>query len=153
MYASEISSILKRNLQTEKYFLNVFGLDELPQVNIDKFRWLLVCNCCPANMPGMHWLALYKDDDVIEVFDSFGQAPESYNLKPFLESQKVSKYIYNSTQLQAPDSTVCGQYCLFFAFWRCHGLSFKSIIDEWFSATDKKGNDKFVNSFYEVMLK
>lgn len=154
MYGSEIISILKKDAKTQKYFLNVFANDQLPLTKIQRDSWLLVCNCCPVNMPGLHWIAIFKKDaDTIEVFDSYGQSPGTYNLEPFLKSQEVKQSIYNTTRLQALSSEVCGHYCLFYAYWRCRGVSFKTILNgNWFSS-DYVENDKFVNNFYEVMIK
>ena len=153
MLGNEISSILNRDASTKKFFLNVFAHDQLPSQKIECDTWLLVCNCCPIEMPGLHWIAIFKKDEIIEVFDSYGQSPDSYNLNPFLKKQRAKRHIYNTTRVQALDSEVCGQYCLFFAYWRCRGVSFKTVLnDNWFSS-DYVENDKFVNNFYEVMMK
>ena len=154
MMGSEIISILEGDAKTQKYFLNVFANDQLPLTKIERDKWHLICNCCPADKPGLHWIAVFKQDaDTIEVFDSYGQTPGTYNLEPFLESQRVKQSIYNTTRLQALDSEVCGHYCLFYAYWRCRGVSFKTILnDNWFSE-DYAENDKFVHNFYKVMMK
>ena len=121
---------------------------------IEREKWLLIFNYFSADKPGLHWIAVFKKDaDTIEVFDYYGQTPGTYNLDPFLESQRVKQTIYNTTRLQALDSEVCGHYCLFYAYWRCRGVSFKRILnDTWFSS-DYTGNDNFVYNFYKIIMK
>lgn len=151
MNGTEIFSTLHKNSITKKYFVNVFAHDQLPS-KIQKRKWFLVSNCCPANMPGLHWFAMFKENGVMELFDSYGGDPYTYDLTTFLQNQDVDKCVYNSVRLQALDSNVCAHYCIFYAYWRCKGLSMKTILD-WFSEHDFIENDKFVKNFYDIILK
>ena len=59
MNTQQIEKKLVENEYTNKYFIGHFAADQLPLEKIDQEVWLLVCNCCPMNMPGEHWIALF----------------------------------------------------------------------------------------------
>ena len=77
MDTRELETILKKNVSTQKTFLGVFALDQLPtptelrKVAERRDRWFLVCNCCPASKPGRHWIAIFYERGSVEFFDSF----------------------------------------------------------------------------------
>ena len=39
------------------------------------------------------------------------------------------KYKYNSKQLQANSSSVCGQHCLMYSYFKCCGYSFQNYLN------------------------
>ena len=79
MNTLEIKRYLESNEATRDAFLNVYALDQLPKEKLPRERWLLVCNCCPANMTGEHWIAMFYENGTLEFFDSFGLSPERYD--------------------------------------------------------------------------
>ena len=89
--------VLSNHINTHTPFTGVFAHDQLPTNLICKKKWVLVCNASPIRTSGTHWFALYKEcDDVMELFDSMGGDPASYNLEEFMQNQQVDKCIYNS---------------------------------------------------------
>ena len=101
---------------------------------------------------GTHWFALYKEcDDVMELFDSMGGDPASYNLEEFMQNQQVDKCIYNSVRIQSLFSNVCGHYSIYFAIQRCAGVSIEKI-SQMFSDTDYIVNDNYVNRYYYNLI-
>ena len=61
-----------------------------------------------------------EGDGAAEFMDPLGEKPNHYSehFKTFLQNNS-SSYIYNKHVLQSPWSSVCGQYCLFYALHRC----------------------------------
>ena len=153
---SELSSvdifrILEDCAITRKHFVNVFAHDQLPSYNIRKRKWIIVCNASPSSSRGTHWFLLFKENDTIELIDSLGANPTTYNLVPFLKSQNTDQCVYNSMRLQSLQSKVCGHYCLFFAFWRCMGYTLEDIL-QIFNEVDLNDNDSLVLRFYEKKI-
>ena len=78
MNTQQIEKKLLENEYTSKYFIGVFAADQLPLEKIDQEVWLLVFTCCPMNMPGEHWIALFGNArQEVEMFGSFGLSPMS----------------------------------------------------------------------------
>ena len=146
MNGAQLFNALRYNEVTRPIFVNVFAHDNLPDYHIQS-PWLLICNCCPSKLPGLHWLAMYKEkDDVIELFDPYGAGPDVYDLIPFMKCQDANECEYNNIQIQSTESDVCGEHCYFFAYWRARGLSLKDIVDL-FSKNDLKFNDSMSFQF------
>lgn len=149
MNTHEIREMLKRNVKTRDHFLDVYGADQLPKTKIQRETWLLVCNCCPINLPGEHWFAIFgsAEQNLIDVFDSFGFPPNFYyGVHEFLCAQqptevRYTKVRYNSQRLQSFDSNACGQYCLFFAHYRSCGVSMDDIVN---GLDGVKNRDEFI---------
>ena len=127
MNSNQLRKKLKSNRITRRFFLDVYAVDQLPYKKLRKSTWLLICNCCPAHLPGQHWIALFKKKNRIDVFDSFGQSPSAYGIDEFLNRQKL-KVVYNSTTLQSMLTDVCGEYCLYFTYHRSRGESMRTIV-------------------------
>ena len=143
MNTQQIEHMLKRNKTTSEYFLGVFAADQLPTRKIEQEVWLLVCNCCPINLPGEHWIALFGNArQEIEVFDSFGFSPNVYDgVHQFLRDQHPTLITYNTQQLQSFESDACGHYCLYFAYYRAQGVSMSTIIEK---IVDGMNRDDFI---------
>lgn len=90
-----------------------------------------VVNIQPAHLPGLHWIAvlLKKKAKVLEIFDSFGFAVNSYGgfISKFAKSRNL-KLQYNKMQYQSNNSLLCGYYALFFLNKRLRGTSFNNIL-------------------------
>lgn len=111
----------------------------------------IIVNTDPSNKPGKHWLALYVDQNRnAEFFDSYGFGLEHYSfVKDFLIRNEVSLSKCNTRQLQGSLSSTCGQFCLYFLFWRCRDLPFEKIMSSFAQSTDT--NDIFVTSFVNTV--
>ena len=104
-----------RLLLPEDVFLNVYAVNELPKKKIQQSEWCLVCNCCPSQRVGEHWIAIYYHKGKLDFFDSFGLSPESYavDLLRFIAIQTCD-VAYNAQKLQSYNSDACGHYCIIF---------------------------------------
>ena len=152
MDTQELETILRRSASTQKTFLAVFALDQLPtSIELRKAaerydRWLLVCNCCPASQPGRHWIAVFYEHGTVEFFDSFALPPDNYDrlLTTFLHhATDACEVVYNNVPLQSIDSDACGHYCVLFGVARSRGQSFRSILDE-MTALNRDNLMKFI---------
>ena len=132
MNTQQIEEKLKGNKTTSKYFLGVFAVDQLPTRKLEQEVWLLVCNCCPIDLPGEHWIAMFGNArQEVEVFDSFGFSPNVYAGVPqFLCSQQPVLITYNTQRLQSFESDACGPYCLYYAYYRAQGVPMNTIIEK-----------------------
>jgi hypothetical protein len=127
MYSSQIARALSSDPYVSLSFLGVFPSDKLPE-SIDSFPASLVANTDPSNERGEHWVAYYFDrNGSADYFDSYGLPPCNVNLFAFLVNNGVL-YECNDVQLQAFDSSVCGQYCIAFLANRARGHSMQEVV-------------------------
>ena len=146
MNTQELVDALTSDDIVNSYFLNVYAIDQLPKRKLSQGSWILVSNCCPSFKPGIHWIVLCRDakhSDHIEVFDSYGQHPDVYNVSSFCQRQGAKFIWYNTRQLQSVTSSVCGYYCLYYAYHRTRGHEMQSIINS-FTTNQFNRNDHMV---------
>ena len=104
MNTEEIKNYLETNEYTRDIFLNVYAMDQLPKEKISRTRWILIMNCCPANLRGEHWIAMHCENDNLEIFDSFGTSALMYEgVSYFIEKQKTNSIMYNCKHLHSID--------------------------------------------------
>ena len=89
-------------------------------------------NTDPAGEPGEHWLAIWTQHNVCEVFDSYGLPLSSYK-NPALQAWfKQWKEVITSDQpLQAMDNYTCGRYALLFLKAKARSSSFQAFLAQW----------------------
>ena len=141
MNSIQLNECAQKDKILQKYFVGVFAADQLPE---KKFPGAYIVNTDNSSGPGQHWVAMFCYDHKIECFDSFGQYPGDCN--PHISNWLDPVYqIIHNRQLQSNDTSVCGQYCLFFLLLRAHGYTFEDTL----SAFNRKRefNDKFVQKF------
>ena len=126
---------LSMNASTRPSFDGVFASDTLR--TLQHQPKLIICNTDPSYKPGEHWLLFYvTDNGTVEMFDSLGKDITDYSqdIVHFTERfGQVSKVL--TQRVQPLNSALCGQYCLYFAYLRCKGLSMESIATDMPSAT------------------
>ena len=105
----------------------------------------LIVNTAESHKLGSHWVTIYlPDTGPVEFFDSLGKSPSHYHpyFHTFLQSFG-SGYIWNTVAYQSPDSTLCGEYYLYFGYHRCRGVPMRDILK-----TLRIGDDGQVRNFY-----
>jgi len=123
MYAPEIDHVLRHCVPE---FRGVYAADRLPPFGAGS----LVVNTDPHDKSGNHWIAIKVNREWftghldVEYFDSYGLAP----LPQFKEYLRGYPIQYNKEMLQDLDTNVCGQYCIYFLFYRSGGVSMHDII-------------------------
>jgi hypothetical protein len=139
-----LHEIVRLDPRTNYQFLGVYAADELP-LHMPS-QTLAIVNCCNRPYPGEHWLALYKYGDTLEIFDSYGLDPSVYNLGgKFPQSSVIS---YNTKMIQSVTSNVCGQYCLYYCYYRVRGYTMDDIVSRF--SKDYINNDNYA---YSTVLK
>ena len=145
MDAHELREIVSRDIRLHRQFLGVFAADELPQQL--PVGSLAIINCCDRTEPGKHWIAIYQETtNRLVMFDSFGLPPSAYNLENKLPADVI---VYNNRQLQSIYSNVCGQYCLYYCYFKARGYAMSDILTIF--SNDVVSNDYNV-SYYVLRL-
>ena len=148
MNSEQIDKALRSDDTVNEVYVGTFPADLLPYPK--EFPGAYIANTQPSSMSGEHWVAFYCDNDKVECFDSYGKNPTDC-------SDYIAKWVDDEYQviqievLQADDSTVCGQYCMFFVLVRAYGFSYQDV----FSAltSDSRVNDRFVCKFINKFFK
>ena len=127
MNTKQIWQALTSNTKTEPYFDGVFPIDELKKIK--NKPELIICNTDPSNKPGQHWVLFFFHDDTVDFFDSLGRNMEYYGDKFVNFAKKFSsKFQISLVRTQPKNTSLCGQYCLYFAYKRCNGEKMNDII-------------------------
>jgi hypothetical protein len=103
---------------------------------------------------GRHWVVMYVTDNIVEFFDSFGRHPKYIqNGHMFMQIIKATgkTLIVTSKRFQHNTSSVCGWYCLAYAYVRVRMDSVQTFNDMF--SHDKYRNDQIavvtVKTFYK----
>lgn len=127
MNTSELLNVLMSHPVTKRHLGGIVASDQLPERNssTDNDKYYII-NLDPSTEPGSHWVAcfLFKDKDDL-YFDSYGFPPFVPHIIRFLSS---SNFSFNTTPVQDPLSTSCGQWCLLFVWWTLCGWGMDSFI-------------------------
>ena len=127
MNTKKIWQALTCNTKTEPYCDGVFPINELK--NIKDKPELIICNTDPSNKPGQHWVLFFFHNDTVDFFDPLGKNMEYYG-EEFVNFAKrfSSKFQISFMRTQPKNTSLCGQYCLYFACKRCTGEEIDNII-------------------------
>ena len=141
MFGFEIQEFMLKDPFIRRYYGGVIALDEIPKV---PKKSVYIVNMDPSHKKGQHWILIWYHD-IPEYFDPLGHFP-SAQMQESLFLKKSSFYT-NTRQVQPPFSVRCGEYCLFYAYYRARGYSMKKIMDKFYSSR-LKFNDLKVAAFY-----
>ena len=135
MNTAQLIHCAKQDRLLSKYFDGVFASDTLPK----RSPGCYIFNTDPISKPGSHWQARFiESDGSIEHFDSYGRAAQTTS--------------YNSTRIQGPLSSSCGQYCLYYLCHKVRGRGMKEIVNDF--STDYVLNDlcitEFINRHFDL---
>lgn len=125
----QLRHALVENNTTRNYFDGVYPCDVLK--NITSPPRLIIVNTDPSHKPGKHWLLFFRNNETVEMFDSLGRNLDSYNkeIKTFVD--KFFKTVkFTTFRIQPLNTSLCGHYCLYYAYMRCNGKEMDSIIRE-----------------------
>lgn len=150
MNGNELESALGQDPHAAAMFHGVYACDTLP-LTVAKLPALFIVNTDSISKPGSHWQAIYIDCERRgEFFDSYGLPPYVPQHVSFLK-KTCKSYKYNHTDLQALNSSVCGQYCAMFLLFKSHGYSMNYFV-KYFSSDCEK-NDVLVNKMFKRYTK
>ena len=141
-----LHQVMKHDQHAAPHFQGVFAADTLP-THIYKKPAYYIINTDPIRKSGRHWTAMSIDcHGRGEFFDSYGMSPYTPEHRRFLD-RHCKSWKYNHVDLQALDSTVCGQYCVLYLLHKSHGYSLTDFVNMYFS-NDCNKNDKIVNEMF-----
>ena len=148
MNTKQLWQALTNNNITEKIFDGVFPVDKLS--HIKRKPELIICNTDPSYKSGQHWLLFFFHNDVVDYYDSLGEDIGFYG-KDFINFiKKFAKSIQSTTYRSQPRNTsLCGHYCLYFAYYRCKGFSMNEIMNLLKNVNDI---EKVVVDLYDIDL-
>src|ERR1700733_2901326 len=125
MNGQEIENAIRSNPMVKDIFVGVFAADQIPE---KQYPGAYVVNTDPSNQPGQHWVAFFcTESGELEAFDSFGNNPATYS-KYIKEWMGTDYLVLSQSVLQSDDSTLCGNYCLYFILLRCHGFTYEDVL-------------------------
>ena len=129
MNTKQLYVALMRNKVTKKCFDGVYAKDTLD--NIKSKPELIICNTDNSSEEGEHWVLFYFDKVGYNVtfYDSLGHDLEFYG-DEFVDfvNRFSTSYNYSDKRTQPINSSLCGIYCLYFAYFKCKGFSMERII-------------------------
>jgi hypothetical protein len=134
------------NKTTRGFFDGVYAKDLLE--NIESPPELIICNTDDSDKKGEHWLAFFFHNEICEFYDPLGKSysyygPEFIN---FVNKFSVS-CISTKKRTQPLNSSLCGLYCLYFAYFKCQGKKFSTIIQ---SMSSKQRVFKTVKKLFRI---
>ena len=137
---------LSTNKVTAPKFSGVYAVDTL--IKIYNKPKMIVCNTQASYKPGEHWLLFFFDTDTVEMFDSVGKeltdyAPEIVNMAR--KFGKVSRVLKN--RVQPDDTSLCGHYCLLYAWCRCNGQTMEAFSQD---VPPASFIEFYVNSLFDI---
>lgn len=158
-------------MQQSSCFRGVYSADQIHQETVNILNMLpsgVIVNTDPGWLEGKHWIALYiyqtQKSLIIEYFDSFGyRSPEKFTktkyFKTFVHVLKTKhnkqtiKIHVNKQRLQSTISSVCGQYCCMYLFFRCKFNNMNEIMDTYFTPGHNfLANDCKVEQLYRTII-
>ena len=122
MNGNQINNALLSDSVVKRTFVGVFAADHLPE---KEYPGGYIVNTDTSDKPGQHWVAFYATKPgKLEGFDSFGRNPAQYSelIKTWIGGDYFTMC---KAQYQSNDSTVCGQYCIFFILYVVTALNMK----------------------------
>ena len=140
MNTAEIYELLWNDLKTSSYIMAVIPSEALPYVKPDNRKRCYIVNTMarkkcdsPLGTPGAlgglrkgHWLLIVViHGEVVELFDSLGQ-DETWNgdIMTF-----INHHGYINVNSHILSSTLCGYYCLTYAYYRARGFEIVEVLD------------------------
>ena len=129
MNSIQLTHILRKDKYPRGVFQGVYPSDQLPTC-VSSYPPLFIANVDTSEKPGSQWVAFYfTKDREGEFFDSYGLPPSNYTgtFTRFFNDNSNS-WEFNFVTLQSIKSKVCGQYCLYYALFRCRNISMTTIV-------------------------
>ena len=127
-----LERLAKNDKELKRVFHGVFPADQLPKPPSKILRSAYIVNTDPIDEPGQHWLATWTENNICEVFDSYGLPLSTYKNADLQAWWSQWKCLVRSDQtIQALDSQTCGHYALFFLKAKAQGASFQDFLAQW----------------------
>lgn len=104
---------------------NVYAANRLPIYTQNPTY--IISNLDPDTKPGSHWVAIHIDINGLgQYFDSYGRPPKGYH-QTFLKKNS-RQWDFNTYRLQNDWTSVCGEYCLLYLYYKYNGNTMSDFI-------------------------
>jgi len=126
----------------------VIAIDQLRYIKEDTFA--VVVNNETSDLPGMHWIALFKSSRTsdLEVLDSYAFPLNFYGSRIQRLANRMKVGIKkNNFKIQTDNSMMCGYISLYFLILRQKGCSMSQILKK-ISSTNFRKNQKLVKDSF-----
>jgi len=123
MNTSSLEEALRRLHVNIPYFVTD-AIDSEHIINRDKYPFVVIQNTDTGR--GKHWIAWYVQNETDgEYFDSYANPVTKYvNVKPPI----VNIVKENCKPVQRPSTFNCGEFCIYWIYHRCRGITFENIM-------------------------
>ena len=144
-----VTSCKQSNVQ--HCFLGVFPANDAPIGQMGAGE-LLIVNCCRADKPGRHWLAVYcvRQRREFKFFESTGRQPQLYS--PELKLPRKTIWTYGAERLQPLGSHTCGYFCLYFLLCKANSAlqarKFHQILQHLTHQSPRQSNRQVVQAVH-----
>ena len=128
--------------------------DRLAKTPSKKIVQGYIVNTDPHDQRGQHWLAVWTDQNVCEVLDSYALQLEKYQQATPLREWIVRHWKYvvtNGKSLQAINSKSCGDYALLYLKAKARGRTLQDFLND-FSDYDYVSNDHKVGQRIKQLI-
>ena len=128
--------------------------DGLPRKLATEFPQAFIVNTDPTGEPGMHWMALWIDEDKCQVFDSFALPLSTYpGVNPLIHwlERHCKNITTNRQSVQAVSSQTCGHYALFYLMFKSVGGTLEEFLNK-FKPHDYLTNDRLVGEMMKDLV-
>lgn len=143
MDTSQLLCALNNDPQMDEYEKRVLAKDEFMRARLSK-KGVYICNEEPSTKSGSHWMLIVTKPKETYFIDSFGKTPGYYGLLAKLKRLK-NKIFSLEYAIQDSLSTLCGEYCLFYAYHICRDFPLDFVNS--FFTNDYVRNDQNVKEF------
>lgn len=148
MIGEQVASFCESNAILRPFFGGVIGLDSLKGIKKQGRQTFFVVNVDKTSSVGSHWFTVLRvAKGHFELFDSLGVSQEQVRDRLGRIAGNCS---FNTARFQAPGSTTCGKFSVFFAFVRLcnHDESFHEVIATYFKVNDFAWNERHVDAWW-----
>ena len=128
MNTKQLWTALTLNAHTNSCFDGIYSSDTLKEI---KYKpKLIICNTDPSNKPGKHWVLFYFEGNTVDFYDSLGKELSYYG-DDFINFVKRfgSEYNQCTQRTQPVNSSLCGIYCLYYAYGKAHSYGMDKIVN------------------------
>ena len=150
----QLDYLARDDPQLKPYFYGTVACDRLPKSPSKKIAQGYIVNTDPHDQPGQHWLAVWTDQNVCEVLDSYALPLEMYEQATPLRDWVVRHWKYvvtNGKSLQAVNSKSCGDYALLYLKAKARGRTLQDFLND-FSDYDYVSNDHKVGQKVKQLI-
>ena len=128
---TQLDALANQDPYLKKVYEVSFPCDLLPRSPNKAKPTAYIVNTDPAGQPGQHWIALWTQNNVCEVMDSYGLPLEWYRTtRPIIDwiTSHWKHWVTNGTTLQGLHSYACGRYCITYLKMKARGGSLQDFL-------------------------